>query len=109
MAVPTLKEQMAADLENSYNPDMPWVEMATAAGVDGEFPVRMVLNRMRQPQEKEYQHQTLFIRVRKSDWPNPAYGHVITFAGQTWYVENIAEARAAEWSLVINREVRPVF
>lgn len=109
MAVPTLKEQKLSDLNQSYDPDWPWVEMATTQGVTGDFPVRIVLRNPSQGQEKEYQHQMIFVRVRKSDWVGPVYGSVLTFAGQDWSVEQVAHAGEEEWSLVVNREVRPVF
>ena len=110
MTVPTLKQQMVTDRASSYGADMPWVEMATTDNVSGAFPVRRVLqNPDFTGQDKEYQHQMIFIRVLKTSWPSPVYGEIVTFAGQGWRVEQIAHAGEAEWSIVVNREVRPLF
>lgn len=109
MPVPSLKEQRLDDLSLIYHPDNPWV-YSVAIGGEGAF---SVLARAQFPETdnegEPVKRDLCWIRVRRSDWENPAYRDPVTLAGQGWRMAMVTAVSELEWRIKLEKDVRHGF
>jgi hypothetical protein len=109
MALPTETEQRSADIDLTYDPDLPWVRSASISGESCYVRFMYGPNPAWAEVDEAFARAEAGCFVRVVDLSEPTRRQVITIDGVDWTVTSSARANDWEWRLTLEDDVKVTF